>query len=50
MIRSRSEQKFRHVVLKVPNFSTEVEIKTGISRGMGWGKARNPQQGYIDIF
>ena len=36
MIRSRSEQKSRHVVLKVPNFSTEVQIKTGISKdGVG---------------
>lgn len=32
MIRSSTEQKFRPVVIKLPIFSTEAQIKTGISR------------------
>ena len=50
MIRSRSEQKFRHVVLKVPIFSTEVQILKLEFPGMQWEKAKNPQQGNKDIF
>ena len=49
MIRSRSEQKFRHVVLKVPIFSTEVQIKTGISRD-GVGESKKSSTGKYGYF
>ena len=49
MIRSSTEQKFRPVVLKLPIFSTEAQIKTGISRdAVGEGKKSSARKyGYF---
>ena len=49
MIRTRSEKNSDKWFLTVPNFSTEVQIKTGISRD-GVGQSKKSSKGKYGYF